>query len=74
MSQFFLGVLNPEGHPNHMTDSKVTAILVNKWILPVGGVVSGRVCVHRAACEAGLFSGLHKHTDSQQTWGKKLTP
>ena len=52
MSQFCLGFLNPEGHPNHMTGSKVTSILVNKWILPVGGVVSGRVCAQpvKQAC------------------------
>ena len=36
--------LNPEGHPNRITGSKVTAILLKGWILPIGGVASGRVC------------------------------
>ena len=37
-------MLNPEGHQNHIIDSKVIAILMKWWILPVGGVVLGRVC------------------------------
>ena len=32
----FLEILNPEGHPNRMTNSKVMAILLNGWILPIG--------------------------------------
>ena len=36
--------LNPEGHQNCITSSKVTAILVKGYILPLGGVASGRVC------------------------------
>jgi hypothetical protein len=31
-------------HPNRMTGSKVTAILLNGWILLIGGASSGRVC------------------------------
>ena len=34
---FFWEILNPEGHPNRMTGSKVRAILLNEWILPIGG-------------------------------------
>ena len=37
-------ILNPEGHQNHNIGSKVTAILLKGWILPIGGVSSGRVC------------------------------
>ena len=33
-----------------ITSSKVMAILLNGWILPIGGVASGM-----AACAAGLF-------------------
>ena len=33
--------------------SKVTAILLNGWLLPTGGVTSNRVCP--AACTANLF-------------------
>ena len=49
----FSEILNPEGHLNCYIGSKVTAILLNEWILPAGGVASGRVCP--AACAAGLF-------------------
>ena len=34
----------PEGHQNPISCSKVTGILLKGWILPVGGVASGRVC------------------------------
>ena len=40
----FQKILNLEGHLNRITGSKVTAILLNGLILPVGGVASGRVC------------------------------
>ena len=40
----FLEVLNPKGHPNRITGSKITAILVNGWILLIGVASSGRVC------------------------------
>ena len=36
--------LYPEGHQHCITGSKVTAILLKGWILPIGGVASGRVC------------------------------
>ena len=29
--------LNPEGHQNRITGSKVTAILLKGWSLPIGG-------------------------------------
>ena len=34
----FKEILNLKGHPNHITGSKVTSILLNGWILPIGGV------------------------------------
>ena len=37
-------ILNLKGHPNRTIGSKSTAILVNWWNLPIGGVASGRVC------------------------------
>ena len=40
----FKEILNPKEHPNRITGSKVTAILLNGWILPIGGASSGRVC------------------------------
>ena len=36
--------LNPEGHQNPISGSKVTAILLKWWILPIVGASSGRVC------------------------------
>ena len=36
--------LNPEGHQNPISGSKVTAILLKGWMLPIGGAASGRVC------------------------------
>ena len=44
----FWEVLNSEGHPNRITGTKSTAILLNVWILPVGGVALGRVCTQPA--------------------------
>ena len=41
--KIFLEILNPEGHQNRITGSRVTAILLNGWMLPIGGasVVGG---------------------------------
>ena len=33
----FKEILISKGHPNRITGSKVTAILLNGWILPIGG-------------------------------------
>ena len=30
-------ILNLKGHQNHITGSRVTAILLNGWNLPIGG-------------------------------------
>ena len=32
----FKGIQNLKGHHNHITGSRVTAILLNGWILPIG--------------------------------------
>ena len=40
----FEEILNLEGHPNRITVSRVTAILMNGWILPFHGVALGWVC------------------------------
>ena len=34
----FLQILNIEGHPNCITGSRVNAIFLNGWILPIDGV------------------------------------
>ena len=36
----FKEILNLERHPNRITGSKVTMILLNGWILPIGGALS----------------------------------
>ena len=46
-------ILNPEGHQNWFIASKVTAISLNGWILPNGGL--HREGYAPAACAAGLF-------------------
>ena len=33
--------INPEGHQNPISGSKVKAILLKGWILPIGGASSG---------------------------------
>ena len=33
--------LNPEGHQNRISGSKVMAILLKGWILPIGGASTG---------------------------------
>ena len=50
----FSEIIRLEGHLNRCIGSKVMAILLNVWILPTGGVASGRVCP--SACAAGLFN------------------
>ena len=56
----FKEILNPEGHPNCITDSKVTAILLNGWILPFAMEQCNALVEHHregsvpAACAAGL--------------------
>ena len=61
----FKEILNPEGHPNGITGSKVTAILLNGWTLPNGGVLAVRVCVciaHTNFLPAGIDT-------TTQHWG-----
>ena len=44
----FKEILNLKGHPISIAGSKVTAILLNGWIWPIGGVSSRGVCVQPA--------------------------
>ena len=39
--------LNPEGYQNPIRGSKVRAILLKGWILPIGGASAVRVCDQR---------------------------
>ena len=54
----FKDVLNLEGHPSFITGSRVTAILLNGWIFPIGqsGDASRwRVCYQWALPRLALF-------------------
>ena len=46
-----LKIKNLSGHQNCIIYSKVTAILLNGWVLPIGGVALGRAC----ACSLGSW-------------------
>ena len=54
--------LNTEGHQNHISGSKVRAILLKGWILPIGGASAGeglRLQPAKQACfHLGIFSKL----------------
>ena len=47
-------ILNLEAHPNCITGSKVTAILLNRWILPIGGVSAVKDLGLQPACSYEL--------------------
>ena len=53
MLTFLSEILNLEGCLSQCKGSKVTAVLMNGWILPTGRVALEMVCP--AACAAGLF-------------------
>jgi hypothetical protein len=65
-------ILNLDGHPNCITGSKVMAILLNRWALPIGGasaVKSVRLQPnnYRVTC----FTGAPQYflcTRSHQNW------
>ena len=50
--QFFLEILNLKGHQNRITGSRVTAILLNWWISPIGQ--SGEASRWRVCYQRGL--------------------
>ena len=56
----FKEILNLDGHHNCIAGSKVTTILLNRWILPIGGGSWGRVCAQPAkqACFNMVYSYL----------------
>ena len=58
--------INPEGHLNRSIGSKAMAILVNRGVLPSGGVALGRVCA--CSLRSSLVFKLQlTETLSQQT-------
>ena len=48
-------ILNPKGHQNPISGSKVTAILLKGWILPIGGASAGEGQHLQPAHQAYLF-------------------
>ena len=57
-----LEILNLEGHPNRSTGSRVTSILLNGWILPIGQ--SGEGSRWRVCYQLGLPRLVFKYTAS----------
>ena len=53
----FYKILNLKGHANCISGSKVTAILLNRWILPIGGAsaVKGLRCSLRSRLVSKLL-------------------
>jgi hypothetical protein len=47
--------LNPEGHQNSISGSKVTAILLKGWILPIVGASAGEGLRLQPAQQACLY-------------------
>ena len=82
----FQEILNLKGHPNCITGSKVTAIFLKEWILPIGGASSGRVCVCSLRSRLVSFNINHENfgpssyvvcssvtsLDSQRGWTRNL--
>ena len=55
--KIFKEILNLEGHPNCITGSKVTVILLNGWILPIGGALAIKGLRLQPAQQACSLSG-----------------
>ena len=53
-------ILNLEGHLNCITGSKVTAILLNGWILPIGEASAVKILRLQPAQQACFFSSLNR--------------
>ena len=73
----FKEILNLEGHQNRITGSRVTAILLNGWTLPIGEAASGRVCACSLrsrlvlvlpVCETYKLVSLSLHLVSDAGW------
>ena len=64
-------ILNLEGHPNRITGSKVTAILLDGWILPIGGAPAGKVLRLQPAQHCRHSKRLNNH--NQQLCKKNWT-
>ena len=50
----FKEIINLKGHPNRITGSKVTAILLNVWILSIGGALAVKGLRLQPAQQAGF--------------------
>ena len=57
MIQFFLEILILKGYPKCITGSRVTAILLNWWILPIGGALAVKGLRLQPAQQACLSLG-----------------
>ena len=69
----FLEILNLAGHQNHCFGSTVTAILLNWWILPTGGVVLALVCACSLHSRLVFFLHVQNYiTHLRHTSGLKI--
>ena len=74
----FVRDLSLEGHPNCTTGSRVTAIFLNGWILPIGGasalegLLSTSFTLQPSSCPLTviIFVALSNHPDMRQGVGK----
>ena len=66
-------ILNIQGRHNCCIGLKVTAILVNGWILPTGAVASGRVCAYSLRSRLVLWCCTPKKWQCPELVNQKLT-
>ena len=76
--------LNPEGHQNPISGSKVTAILLKGWVWPIGGASAvegvqstGLPCLVSNTSRKVLPKKMSKHEQNQKSlkfWNSDMTP
>ena len=67
-------ILNPKGHQNRISGSKVTNILLKGWILPIGGVALGRVCACSLRSMLVYIEILNLEGHPNRITGSRVTP
>ena len=67
----FEEIINSEGHQNCITGSKVTAILLSRWILPTGRASLGRV--RSCSLRSRLVFTYVKVNFATANWGPNST-
>ena len=65
---FFLEIFNIKGHKNRVTGLTVTAILLNGWILPIGGVSAVEGLLSTAPTLSSLYHTIIHFHDLSYKW------